>query len=74
MWFVDDVASNGSGSFNSPFNSLASVESQFSQVIIYFLFLVVNQNLLLKNNQKLYGAAENDLSFPGLPYLYPPQM
>jgi hypothetical protein len=60
MWFVDDVVTNGSGSFNSPFNSLASVESQSQPGDYIFLFPgVYNQNLLLKNNQKLYGAAEN---------------
>lgn len=60
MWFVDDVVTNGSGSFNSPFNTFTSVESQSQPGDYIFLFPgTYTQNLLLKNNQKLIGAIED---------------
>ena len=66
MWFVDDVVTNGSGSFNSPFNSMASVESLSQAGDYVFLFPgTYSQNLTLKNNQKLIGADENWLCTSG---------
>ncbi len=57
MWFVDDVLTNGTGSYNSPFNSLASAQAASAAGDYIFIFPgTYNENITLKNDQKLLGA------------------
>jgi len=63
MWFVDDNPNpSGSGSINNPFDQLSDAQTASAPGDYIFVFPGVfpsNDSLILKNDQKLFGADEN---------------
>lgn len=66
LWYVNNTGANGTGSFSSPFNTLSNAVSASAAGDYIFVFpATYNENITLKNNQKLIGASENWLCGTG---------